>query len=128
VTSLKEFRHDLTDHLAEGLGATAPKLGAQVNPPAVIVSSGSPYLTASDYCNDAILFAVTIVTAPGDPPAVIDALDDMLDLVRSTTRRISAGGHRYAFREVSGFVDFAVGDDAILPAVVVTIGIERSAP
>lgn len=128
MTALKEYRHDLAAHLAAGLDASKPKLGAQVNPPAVIVSSGTPYLAALDYCTDSILFSATIITKPGDPPAVVDALDDMLDLVRSTLRDPSPAGHRYGFREVSGFVDFAVGEDQTLPAVVVTVAIERVAP
>lgn len=128
MTGLREFRHDLTDHLADGLSVSKPKLGAQVNPPAVIVGSGTPYVAALDYCNDTLQFAVTIVAKPGDPAAVIDSFDDMLDLVRSTLKTRSTAGHLYRFGEVSGFVDFAVGEDQSLPAVVVTVAVERVAP
>jgi hypothetical protein len=127
VTALKAYRHDLAAHLADGLDATRPKLGAQVNPPAVVVQSGAPYVAASDYCNDSLLFEATIVAPPGDPQAVADALDDLIDLVRSTLRTPSPGNHRYGFREVSGFTTWPSGDE-LLPAVVVTVGIERSAP
>lgn len=126
MTALKAYRADLAAHLAAELDITAPKLGALVNPPAVVVGSGSPYLTGLDYCTDAILFDVTLITTPGDPPAVADALDDFIDLVRPVLKQASPGGHRYALREVSGFVEFPVGDDKTLPAVVISIGIERS--
>lgn len=129
MTALKTFRADLTAHLAAGLGATAPKLGALVNPPAVIVQSGTPYVAALDYCNDAITFEVTVVTKPGDPPAVVDALEDLIDLVRATLRTQSPGGHIYGFREVSGFIEFPTGEEGtFLPAVVISVEVERSAP
>jgi hypothetical protein len=125
VTALKAFRADLTDHLASGLDASAPVLGKLINPPAVIVESGDPYVTASDYCNDELLFEARIYAPPGDQAAVVDALDDMIDLVRSTLRTISAGGHRYKFRGVSAYNP---SPEEGLPTVVVTAAIERSAP
>lgn len=121
--TLKQDRADLTDLLAAGLSASAPKLGAQVNPPAVLVSSGTPYVVALDYCTDAVLFAATLVSKPGDPPAVVDALDDMIDLVRSTLR-----GSRFRFIEISGFIDVPIGEEQSLPAVVISIGMERFSP
>jgi hypothetical protein len=127
VTALKEFRADLTAHLAAGLDATAPALGKLVNPPAIVVQAGTPYVAAVDYCNDGLLFEATIVAPPGDPSAVVDALDDLIDLVRSTLRSPSTGGHRYRFVEVSGFTTWPSGDET-LPAVIVTVGIERQAP
>lgn len=127
MTALKDFRHDLAAHLAEGLNATAPAFGKLVHPPAVVVQSGTPYVTAKDYCTDEVLFEATIVAPPGDPSAVIDALDDLIDLVRSTLRQVSAEEHRYAFREVSAFTTYPSGDE-VLPAVVVTVALERLAP
>jgi hypothetical protein len=128
VTALKAYRHDLAAHLADGLDATRPKLGAQVNPPAVVVQSGAPYVAASDYCNDSLLFEATIVAPPpGDPSAVVDALDDLIDSVRATLRGQSSGGHLYRFVEVSGFTTWPSGDE-VLPAVVVTAEIIREAP
>lgn len=125
--SLKALRHDLADHLALGLGAVAVDLGGRVNPPAVVVQSGDPYLTASTYCDDSILFAATVISKPGDPPAVADALDDFIDLVRSTLRNASANGNRFGFREIAGFSTYPSGDQD-LPAVTVTVGIDRIAP
>lgn len=127
MTALKEFRHDLADHLAAGLGAASIKVGAKINPPAVTVQSGDPYVTASTYCDDSILFAATIVSSPGDPQAVADDLDDMIDRIRPLLKTVSPGGHRYGFREVSGFSTYPSGD-LDLPAVTVTIGIDRIAP
>jgi hypothetical protein len=128
VTALKVLRHDLTAHLAAGLDVSKPKLGAQVNPPAVVVQAGTPYVAAAPgYCNDGITFEATAIAPPGDPPAVVDALDDLIDLVRSTLRDPSPGGHLYGFQEVSGFTTWPSGDE-VLPAVVITIRIERQAP
>lgn len=125
VTALKTFRHDLAEHLADGLGITAPKLGQLVNPPAVVVRSGSPYVEPSGYCDDAILLDAVIITEPGDLAAIADALDDLIDLVRPLLRTPSPGGHRYGFREVSGLIEYPIGGDKTMPAVVVTVGIER---
>jgi predicted alpha/beta hydrolase family esterase len=127
VTALKTFRADLTAHLAVGLGATAPAVGKLVNPPAVVVQASTPYVAAIDYCNDAILFEATIVAPPGDPAAVVDALDDLIDDVRSTLKTPSTAGHRYSFREVSGFTTWPQGDE-VLPAVTVTVAVERQTP
>lgn len=128
MTALKDYRHDLADHLAAELDITAPLLGALVTPPAVVVRSGTPYIEASGYCEDAILLDAVIVTKPGDLPAVADALDDLIDLVRPALRTTSSGGHRYGFRQVSGLIEYPVGGDNTLPAVVVTVAIERVAP
>lgn len=122
--TLKALRADLTAHLAQGLNASAPKIGQLVNPPAVIVQAGSPYVTASTYCEDAVLFDATIVAPPGDPAAVVDALDDMIDEVRSTLKTVSSGGNRFGFVEISGFTTLPNGDET-LPAVVVSVSIQR---
>lgn len=126
VSSLKEYRHDLAAHLADGLDATAPPLGKTVNPPAVVVQPGTPYVTGPDYCTDAILFDATVIAPPGDLPAVADALDDMIDLVRSTLKTVSPAGHRYGFMEVSGPTSYVIDDTVSFPAVVVTVRIERA--
>lgn len=126
--TLKELRADLTAHLAVGLGATAPKVGALINPPAVVVQAGSPYVSpVSSYCGDLITFQATVIAPSGDPPAVADALDDMIDQVRATLRTKSNGGHQYGFRDVSGFTTWPQGDE-LLPAVIVAVAIERIAP
>jgi hypothetical protein len=128
VTALKTFRADLTAHLAAGLNATAPALGKLVNPPAVVVQAGSPYVAAAPgYCNDGLRFDATVIAPPGDPSAVVDALDDLIDLVRATLRDPSTAGHQYGFQEVSGFTTWLSGDE-VLPAVTITIYIERQAP
>lgn len=127
MTSLKDHRADLTAHLAKGIGASGPPLGGSLNPPAVLVAPGSPYLTASGYTKDNVTWQATIIGPPGDPPAVIDALDDLLDKVRATLFLKSPAGHQYGWREATAPTTVAVGD-AELPAVIVTIGIEREAP
>ena len=132
--ALKALRADLTAHLAGGLGAAAPLLGQLVNPPAVVVGPGTPYVTASGYCSDEILFDATIIAPPGDLAAVIDALDDMIDEVRSTLRTQSTlgatDGFLYGFVEVSGPIAYPAGDEkgTTLPAVVVTVAVGRDAP
>ena len=124
--TLKELRGDLTAHLATGLGASAPLLGQMVNPPAVIVQAGSPYVAAAPgYCMDGLLFAATVYAPPGDLAAVVDALDDSIDLVRATLRDESSGGHQYGFVEISGYTP---SPEEGLPTVVVTVAIERVAP
>lgn len=123
--TLKGLRRDLSEHLALGLGAADSSLGAQLNPPAVVVQPGDPYVTAASYCQDSILFAVTITGPPGDPPAVADALDDLIDLIRGTLKTKTANNNLFGFREISGFTTYPSGDRD-LPAVVVTVGIDRS--
>jgi hypothetical protein len=127
VTALKDFRADLTAHLAAGLDATAPALGKLVHPPAVVVQAGSPYVSAPDYSTDTLLFAATIVAGPGDLAAVADALDDLIDGVRATLKTASSQSVRYRFVEVSGFTTWPSGDE-LLPAVVVTVEAERLTP
>lgn len=120
VTALKELRRELGDTLADGLSITHVPLGAQVNPPAVVVDADFPYLTPEPgYCIDGLSFVATIITKPGDPAAVRDALDDIIDAVRQTLART-----RYSLREVSGRVDVSLGE-SVLPAVNVTVRTER---
>lgn len=129
--ALKDLRADLTAHLADGLDASAPKIGQLVHPPAVVVQAGSPYVEALDYCTDAVTFEATVIAPPGDPEAVVDALDDMVDLIRATLRTQSALGATlgfvYGFRGVSGFTTWPSGDET-LPAVTVTVRVERRTP
>ncbi len=127
MTALKVYRHDLAAHLADGLDVTATPLGGQVNPPTVIVQPSSTYITASDYCTDGVAFDVVVLTKPGDLAAEIDALDDLIDEIRATLRSPSSAGFRYGFREVSGRVNFTVGEREF-PAVVVTVVYERNSP
>ena len=132
--ALKDLRADLTAHLADGLDASAPLLGQLVNPPAVVVGPGTPYVTASGYCSDAILFEATVIAPPGDLAATIDALDDMIDEVRSTLRTQSTlgatDGFLYGFVEVSGPIAYPAGDEkgTTLPALAVTVAVQRDAP
>lgn len=125
VTPLKTLRHDLTAHLANGLGAAATKLGAQVNPPTVIVQPGPEYVTpAPGYCVDGIRFQAVLIPKPGDLAAETDAMDDMVDQVRTTLRSASPGGHTFRFESVSGRVSFTAGEKDF-PAVVVGVFYER---
>lgn len=124
VTALKEYRADLTAHLAYELEAAAAKLGAQVNPSTVIVRPAPEYLAVQDYCTDQITFEAVIIPPTGDTPAEHDALDDLVDLVRPALRTQSPGGHKYRLIGVSGHGTYPVaGRD--LPAVIATVGIER---
>jgi len=127
LTALKTYRHDLADHLADGLDITATPLGGQVNPPTVIVQPGSSYVTAIDYCTDAVMFDVTVITKPGDLAAEIDALDDLVDGIRSTLRAPSAAGYRYSFQGVTGRVAFNSGERDY-PAAIATVRYERATP
>lgn len=124
MTALKDLRRDLGTHLAAGLDASHAPLGAQVNPPAVVVRSAEEYVVASTYCHDTVLFEAIVITKPGDLPAVMDALDDYIDQVRGTLAGPSAAGHRFGFRGVSGQIRYVSGDQE-LPAVVVTVAAER---
>ena len=127
MTALRTYRHDLADHLADGLAITATDLGAQVNPPTVIVQPSSTYITAVDYCTDAVVFDVAVITKPGDLAAEIDALDDLTDGIRSTLRTPSSAGFRYSFRGVTGRVTFNSGERDF-PAVIATVQYERNTP
>lgn len=119
MIALKTLRRDLSARLAAGIGVADAPLGSKVNPPAVVVaSSGGDYLTALDYCTDAIVFDVTIIAPAGDPPAVADALDDLIDQVRSTLVK------PYQFRGVGGLTAYTSGE-LTFPAVVATVAVER---
>ena len=127
MTALKEYRRDLTDHLAAGLGTAATPWGSQVNPPTVIVIPGQPYVAAQDYCTDAVTFSAWLIPKQGDPAAMVDALDDLIDQVRSTLRDPSPAGHRYRFVDVSGPALHAYGEREFT-AVIATVGLERPSP
>lgn len=127
MTALKEFRHDLAGHLATGLNIAAPAIGQLVNPAAIVVRPGASYVTAPDYCLDRLALDVVLVAPPGDPAAVADALDDLVDLVRPVLKTPSPAGHRYRFVEVSGHGTHPVGEKE-MPAVFVTVEIERQTP
>ena len=127
MTALKDFRADLTAHLAEGLGVAAAPLGGQVNPPLILVRPADPYLSLATYCEDALAFEAVVIAPPGDPPAVMDALDDLIDLIRATLREASSDGHKYALQTVSGHGEYPYGDRSY-PAVIAAVNIVRSAP
>lgn len=129
MVALKTLRADLTAHLASGLDVAGPALGAQVNPPLALVRAGDPYVTAEQggYCLDSINLEAVVLAPPGDPPAVIDALDDLIDQIRSTLRNASDGGYKYAFQSVSIPGEYTYGDRTY-PAVVVTIAASRTTP
>jgi hypothetical protein len=124
VIALKALRADLGQHLATGLGGANAAIGTKVNPPAVVVQSGATYVTALDYCSDHIEFDATIVAPPGDPAAVADALDDMIDKVRSQCATRSPAGRKYMFQGVGGYTTITSGD-LEFPAVIATIGADR---
>jgi hypothetical protein len=124
VIALKALRADLGQHLATGLGGANAPIGSKVNPPAVVVQAGATYVTALDYCSDRVEFDATIVAPPGDPAAVADGLDDMIDKVRSQCATRSPLGRKYQFVQVGGYTSITSGD-LEFPAVVATISIER---
>lgn len=125
MVALKSARRDLGRHLAAGLGGTHAALGEQLNPPAVQVVASADYVTAQDYCSDLINFDATIAAPPGDPAAIADALDDMIDQVRATCATRSPLDLKYRFVSVGGYTSVASADDRSLPAVIVTIALER---
>ncbi len=125
--ALKTLRHDLENHIADGLGITGTPLGGQVNPPTTIVQPSSPYVTAVGYSVDRVSFTVAVLTKPGDPAAAVDALDDLVDQIRTTLKAASSAGYAYGFEEVSGLTTFAVGENQY-PAVTVTVIYERNTP
>lgn len=127
TSALKDFRADLTAHLAEGLGVAAAPLGGQVNPPLTLVRPADPYLTAETYTQDAIGFEAVVIAPPGDPPAVMDALDDLIDGIRATLRERSSEGNQYALQSVSGHGEYPYGDRSY-PAVIASVIIKRNAP
>lgn len=128
MVALKDLRADLTAHLAEGLGVAAAPLGGQVNPPLILVRPGDPYLTVADgYCTDALALEAVVIAPPGDPPAVMDALDDLIDLIRATLREASSGGHKYGLQTISGHGEYPYGDKSF-PAVIASVIIKREAP
>jgi hypothetical protein len=93
----------------------------------VIVQQSATYVTASDYCVDAVFFDVAVITKPGDLAAEVDALDDLVDEIRSTLKTPSSAGYLYSFREVTGRTTFLVGERD-MPAVIVTVAYERLTP
>lgn len=86
MTALKEIRRELGQLVGANLGVVYPTLGANVNPPAVVVQPGSPYLTPSTYGVERVAYEVLVIAGPGDLPAQLDALDDMVDQVRGALR------------------------------------------
>lgn len=122
MTALKDIRRDLGDHLAAQLEVPHAALGSQLNPPAVVIESGFPYLDTSTYCVDKIAFRAFIVAPSGDLDAVADAIDDLTDKVRPALAKPSPLGLKYGYREVSGQTTYG---DSSLPAVVVAVEIER---
>lgn len=120
---LKTLRLGLSALLADALDVADTPLGGQVNPPLALVQAGDPYLTAAEgYCLDAITFEAIVLAPPGDPPAVFDALDDLIDLVRGTLN-----GSGYGFQTVSGYGQYTYGDKTY-PSVVVTVTKKRNTP
>jgi hypothetical protein len=130
VTPLKTLRAELGTKLAAGVSvngkqAKSAPLGALVNAPAVVVQSNTEYVTALDYCSDRVQFDAILIAPPGDPAAVADAFDDMIDQVRATLRSVAPSGLKYEFRSVGGFTTYPSGDND-LPAAITTIAVTRS--
>lgn len=117
MIALKTLRRELGAHLATALGGAHAPLGSQINPPAIVVVGSSEYVAAKDYCTDLVTFDVSIIAPPGDLAAVADALDTMIDQIRTSLR-----GTRWQFQGVGGQTVYS--DD--LPAVVATIATERN--
>lgn len=83
MIALKTIRRAATELLADGLGVTVTPLGGNVNPPCVLMTAGSPYVEVLDYTTDRINLVAWVIPDQGQPEAVADALDDLLDLVRT---------------------------------------------
>lgn len=125
--SLAALRADLSAVLADALGVADAPLGGQVNPPLALVRPGDPYIIADGYCDDLVALEAAILAPPGDPPAVVDALDDLIDLVRAALIPITQAGNRFSFQSVSGHIEYAYGDRSY-PAVTVSVQTSRKAP
>ena len=122
VTPLKDLRHDLGDHIADSLDINHCPLGKNINPPAVIIEPGFPYLENSTYGVDKITFRAILVAPPGDKPAAIDKFDELIDLIRPALKQHSYIGQKYGYLEVSGPTVYG---DKDFPAVVVLVTTER---
>lgn len=122
MTPLKTLRHDLGDHIADSLEINHCPLGTLINPPAVVIEAGDPYLENSTYGVDKITFRAVLIAPPGDMPAAIDKFDELIDMIRPALKERSYIGHKYGYREVSGQTVYG---DKGLPAVVVIVETER---
>ena len=115
VTSLKEDRAELAGLIATALDVAAAPLGGNVNPPCVFVQPSEPYLEPATYDTERAFYDLYVVAPPGEPAAVMDALDDLVDGVRAALRKTG-----YAFGSVGAPALF---ND--LPACVVRVTHER---
>lgn len=122
MTPLKTLRHDLGDHIADSLDIAHAALGKQINPPAVVIEPGFPYIESATYGSDKVVFRAFLIAPAGDKEAVVDALDDLIDLIRPALLQHSYIGQKYGYREVSGQTVYG---DKDFPAVMVTIETER---
>lgn len=111
IPTAKVLRAELAALLGTSLDVAAPPLGANVNPPCVIVEPGEPYFEMSTYCSDILRYEVLVVASPGSQEAQFDNLDDLIDQVRFTLARKSPGGFMFAFQQVSSPQLIALGPD-----------------
>lgn len=86
MTALKDIRKQLGELVGANLGVVYPTLGSNVNPPCIVVQPGTPYLLPDKYATERVAYEVLVIAGPGDLPAQLDALDDMVDQVRGALR------------------------------------------
>jgi hypothetical protein len=100
VTALKDIRAELGQLLETALGVVSIPVGENLKPPCVVVAPADPYTEPVTYCADGINLEVFVAVGPGQDSARIDALDDLLDLVRDALRVASPGGLRFAYQGI----------------------------
>src|SRR5690606_30390844 len=106
VMDLAEIRRDLGALLGGKLNVVAPDYGGIINPPCVMVVPGRPYLTPSTYDSERVNYDVWLIAGPGETAARLDALDGMVDQVRTALRSLSSKGLRFGWIDVDPPDDF----------------------
>lgn len=119
MTALKDVRAELGALLASKLNVVSAPLGANVNPPCVVVQPATPYLEPRTYRDDKVTYDVIVVAGPGDPPAQMDSLDDLLDEVRDAVRVLSPSKSlKFSYEYVEPAALTQIGDNSHLTATV----------
>lgn len=116
----KVLRAELAALLGKTLDVAAPPLGANINPPCVVVEPGEPYVEMSTYCADVLRYEVLVIAPPGSQDAMYDSLDDLIDQVRWALAVPSPAGFRFAFQQAGApqLIQLTNDSPALLSSVV----------